>query len=123
MAPSRPSAEQALEALRLVATYFGFGRMEAEVYDQDARPPGACSRDAFLRLHRSRVRARTPGWSVLGKRRLVSGEAWALEMEGDTARARTRTSPKLVAVVGGGGRNIDDDLNRQLGIRTGRATR
>jgi hypothetical protein len=64
-------------------------------YTQDFPPPDVRSRDAFLRLHRVRVKAQTPGWSCVGKVRAVTREAWSAHVDGETAAV---ARPKLALV-------------------------
>ena len=65
-------------------------------YTQDSTPPDVTSRDAYLRIHRVRVRAQTPGWSCTGKIRAVTRAAWSAYVDGETTAASAR--PRLAVV-------------------------
>ena len=113
-----PSDEEALAALATLRAWLGVGAAPSPaVYDQTHLPPGV-SRDAFLRLHRARTRERVEGWSRRGKARLVTAEAWRVEIERDTSRARTSKTSFRAAPA-----NVHDDLDRALGIRTSRGAK
>lgn len=121
MADRTPSDHEALAALATLRAWLGVGAASsAEVHDQDHLPPGEeGKRDHFLRLHAQRVRDGVRGWSRLGKRRIVTAQAWEAELERETSRARAR-APKLALVPTA--RNVSAELDRALGIRT-RGTR
>jgi len=95
----RPTDEQALHALRVVAAWLGLGSTAAPAsYDQAHMPPGATSRSAFLERHRQRVRDGVEGWSRVGQGRVVTAAAWAADVERETSRSRRRpVAPPLAA--------------------------
>jgi hypothetical protein len=110
----RPSDEEAVRALRVLAQWLGLGAAPA-IYTADALPPDCASRDAFLRTHRARVRARTSGWTRRGKVRAVTAEAWAADVITAASAA-----PRQLALVATSTPSLDAVLDRELGIRTSR---
>jgi hypothetical protein len=108
-----------------LAALLGVGASSSPVtYDADRLPPGV-TRDAYLRRHRARMRAAVEGWTRVGAARVVTAQAWALEVEAETATARARAkrvAPRIGPVVH---RDLkpgnDDALDRALGLRRRRA--
>jgi hypothetical protein len=95
---STPNDAQALEVGRMVlrmAALLGLTGAAPAVFTQDTCPPDCPSRDAFLRRHRLRVKSKTPGWTIRGKTRSVTADAWALDVQSETARAG---APRLTLV-------------------------
>jgi hypothetical protein len=111
-----PCDAEVVAALRVIAAALGIGaRAAADTFTQDALPPDCSSRDVFLRRHRARTKARTPGWTKRGKTRAVTAEAWRADVEQETGATRART-PKLALVPAQ--RDVSAELDRALGIRT-----
>ena len=110
--------EQVLAALATLRVWL-VGATTPTTYDQDRRPDGAGSRDAFLRRHRDRVRAGVEGWTRTGQARVVTAAAWAFDVQRETERARARATTVPPTPVN----DVDDELDRELGIRTRRAAR
>jgi hypothetical protein len=111
---STPTEVEALMALRTLTAWLGIGSAPASNYTQDSRPLGV-SRDAYLRRHRIRMRARTPGWTRCGQARLVTASAWEADVAAETATAaERRPRPALAIVPPPSGK---DQIAAQLGIR------
>lgn len=108
---------RAMRVGRLVlqlAEELGIGDATAPAeYHQDALPPGARSRGAYLERHRQRRRARVPGWTKQGNARLVTAAAWAADAAVETARSRLATATEMVESTS----TADAALDQQLGIR------
>jgi hypothetical protein len=86
-----PTAAEAFDAfctlLVFVAAEIAPSPATSKVYTADDLPPDATSRDAFLRLHRARMKERAPGWTRRGKVRAVTFDAWERDVERETAIA------------------------------------
>jgi hypothetical protein len=120
-----PADARALEIGRLVMQVAALVRGESlaasSTYDADRLPPGA-TRDAFLRRHRARVRDGVEGWTRVGAARVVTADAWAREVAGETGAARRRplATPPQRRDAAPANDDADDALDRALGIRTTR---
>src|ERR1700747_1188605 len=85
---SPPTDAEALAALRTLFIWVGIGTIAASpTYDADRLPPGV-SRDAYLRRHARCVRDGVPGWSRVGRGRVVTSDAWDADVQVETARTR-----------------------------------
>jgi hypothetical protein len=107
-----PSDDAALEALRVLRGWLGLGADSSAPtsYTQDALPPGI-SRGSFLRRHSKHVRQGTAGWSRVGHGRVVTAEAWSLDVAIETRR-RPRLAKTLAVVP-----DVDTRLDEAFGIR------
>jgi hypothetical protein len=107
-----PSDARALEIGRLVlqvAALLGAAETSAPAtFTQHFLPPECPSADAFLRLHRSMVKAEAPGWHRRGQTRAVDASAWATYLQDQTAKRPRRPKLQELAV---------DELDHALGIR------
>jgi hypothetical protein len=119
---STPTDAEAFQAFRVMRAWFwlGLGRASSpDVYDQDHLPPGCTSRDSYLRRHRDRLRARTPGWTTSGQLRRVDPEAWQVDVALETATVAARGAARrrqTLSVIDGGMRDVDAEIDRALGI-------
>jgi hypothetical protein len=112
-----PTDAEIAAALRVLAAAIGLGfAPTSSTYSADSLPPGV-TRDAFLRMHRARVRGGVAGWSRRGKARLVTADAWQLELTRDTTRGRAQRSVANDRSPGIYPPCVEDDLDRRLGIR------
>lgn len=115
-----PTDEQALAALRTLRAWLGLAASAPTTFDAERLPPGI-TRDAFLRRHRRRWRARAEGWTRVGQARVVTVEAWQhdIDEEAAIARARSARTPRVrPAVIPA--TTIGEQLDAHLGIRTRR---
>jgi hypothetical protein len=101
-----------LAALHTLRSWLTGGHDSSAPYDQNTRPPGV-TRDGFLRRHRQQLRAKTPGWSAIGKARLVTRAAWDSYVAG-TGKSRKPTVALSLDVE-------RDEIDRALGIKVRRA--
>jgi hypothetical protein len=118
---ARPNDERATAIGRAVLALLDaldIGASASTTYSATSLPPGI-SRDSFLRRHGARVREGLEGWTRTGQSRVVTSEAWAADVERETARARRRST--TVAPVPSN--DVDDELDAALGIRTRRVAR
>lgn len=89
MSAMTPSDADVLEALRVLRAWFTGGvTAEPASYSAAALPPGV-TRAGYLRRHARRVREGVPGWTRVGHARVVSREAWELDVAAETNRRRT----------------------------------
>ncbi len=112
---SGPSDADVVAALRVIATVLGIAPSTPDLYTQDRLPSDCGSRDAYLRRHRERMKVMATGWTRRGMVRAVTRAAWEADVAHETIASRTRTR-KLVALPAP--RDVDADLDRQLGIKT-----
>lgn len=108
---SRPTREQALDALCTVIAYAMGRRAEPTVYDQRHLPPDAKSGDAYLRRHRALRAAGVPGVWMRGKVAACTPEAWAHDLP---------RAPRLAVVEPA--RDLDTEVAAALGIRARRTS-
>ena len=114
-AETGPTCEQAFQAFRTLIDFVGRSGATPTSYDQQRLPPGT-TRDGYLRRHRRRLREGVSGWTRCGQARVVTREAWTLDVEAETGAARSRASAPTPAPDV----NVTDDLDRELGIRARR---
>ena len=111
---SAPTREEAFEAFCTLLAYAS-GQGAPTVYDQrdGHRPADAKSADQFKRRHRQLRKAGIAGVWVRGKLLCCTAEAWASDLpKAKRPRLTVVETPKA---------SVDDEIDRQLGIRT-RAT-
>ena len=117
---ARPTREQALDAFCVLLAFVAGGSTSSSAsYDANTLPPGV-TRDAYLRRHRERLRAGVPGWTKAGAGRVVTRQAWELDVstETTTARARPKRTPPN-APPPPPANDVSAQLDAALGIRTG----